>query len=106
MSTPKYFNARLWGQILNLEQVNFLRELTTQAQSIETGATQDQTPAEIKTAYDSLVAIVSQADAEAGTSTTAYRWTPERVKQAIDALGGVGGGGLTHPQILARGLGA
>lgn len=86
MSTPKYFNARLWGQILNLEQVNFLRELTTKTQGIEEGASADQTPAEIKTAYDSEVAIVSQANAEAGTSTTAYRWTPERVKQAIAAL--------------------
>jgi hypothetical protein len=31
---------------------------------------------------------VSQADAEAGTSTTVYAWTPERVRQAISALGG------------------
>ena len=38
--------------------------------------------------------IVSQAEAESGTATTARKWTAERVKQAIDALGGGGGGGL------------
>lgn len=37
--------------------------------------------------------IVPQAEAEAGTATTARTWTAERVKQAIDALGGGGGGG-------------
>lgn len=36
---------------------------------------------------------VSQADAEAGTSTARYAWTPLRVKQAIVALAGGGGGG-------------
>lgn len=54
--------------------------------AIEAGATADQTPAEIETAYNSQVATVSQVDAEAGTSTTVYRWTPERVAQAIAAL--------------------
>lgn len=32
--------------------------------------------------------IVSQAAAEAGTSTVPYDWTPERVKQSIKVLGG------------------
>ena len=32
--------------------------------------------------------IVSQAAAEAGSSTVPYDWTPERVKQAIKVLGG------------------
>lgn len=36
--------------------------------------------------YDSQVAQVSQVEAEAGTVTDDRRWTPERVKQAIDAL--------------------
>ncbi len=31
---------------------------------------------------------VSQVDAEAGTSTDRKAWTPERVKQAVEALGG------------------
>lgn len=59
---------------------------------IESGATADQTDAEIETAYNNQVAIASQAEAEAGTSTSVRRWTPQRVKQAIDALGGSGGG--------------
>ena len=37
------------------------------------------------------LAAVSQAEAEAGTATTARTWTAERVKQAIDALAGGGG---------------
>ena len=59
---------------------------------IEAGATADQTDPEIETAYNNQVPIVSQADAEAGTSTTVNRWTPQRVGQAIAALGGGGGG--------------
>ena len=55
--------------------------------NIEDGATSDQTDSEIEIAYNNQVAIVSQIDAEAGTSTTVHRWTPERVKQAIAALG-------------------
>jgi len=56
------------------------------ALNVEDGATADQSDAEIETAYNNQVAIVSQVDAEAGTSTTAERWTPQRVKQSIDAL--------------------
>lgn len=37
---------------------------------------------------------VSQADAEAGTSASPKIWTPERVAQAIAALGGGGGGDI------------
>jgi len=62
----------------------------TKLDGIEAGATADQSDAEIETAYNNQVAEVSQADAETGTSTTVYRWTPERVRQAIDALA-VGG---------------
>ncbi|WP_374248064.1 hypothetical protein [Thermomonas sp.] len=40
---------------------------------------------------------VSQAAAEAGTSTTRYAWTPQRVKQAIVALGGA-----TSPAVSTR----
>ena len=58
----------------------------TKLAGIETSATADQSNAEIETAYNAQVGIVSQADAEAGSSTTAERWTPERVKQAIAAL--------------------
>jgi hypothetical protein len=63
----------------------------TKLAGIETGATADQTDAEIETAYNNQVSVVTQGDAEAGTSTTVYRWTPQRIAQAIAALatGGV-----------------
>ena len=64
----------------------------TKLDGIESGATADQSDSEIETAYNNQVATVSQVNAEAGTSTTVYRWTPERVKQAIDALSPSGGG--------------
>ena len=54
--------------------------------NVEDGATADQSDAEIETAYNNQVSVVSQAEAEAGTATTARRWTAERVKQAVDAL--------------------
>jgi hypothetical protein len=54
--------------------------------NIEDGATADQSDSEIETAYNNQVSVVSQAIAEAGTSTTVYRWTPLRVAQAIAAL--------------------
>ena len=57
----------------------------TKLGNIETAATADQTDTEIETAYNNRVAIESQANAEAGTSTTAKRWTAERVRQAIVA---------------------
>lgn len=44
-------------------------------------------------------ATVSQADAEAGTSTTRFAWTPERVRQAILALAPSGGGGIPEAPI-------
>jgi len=40
--------------------------------------------------------VVSQVEAEAGTSTANRTWTPQRVKQAIDALGGSGGSALKN----------
>ena len=63
---------------------------STKLAGIEAGATTDQTDAEIETAYNNQVPAVTQAEAEAGTVTTVKRWTPERVKQAIDALSGGG----------------
>ena len=53
---------------------------------IEEGATADMTDPEIETAYNNQVPIVSQVDAEEGTSTTPYRWTPQRILQAVVAL--------------------
>lgn len=52
----------------------------------DSGFTDDQTDAEIETAYNNQVDEVTQAEAEAGTDTNVHRWTPERVAQAIAAL--------------------
>lgn len=82
-----------------LSDVNFTSTKDSKLTLIEDNATADQTDAEIATAYNNEVGIVSQVDAEAGTSTTAERWTPERVKQAIDALGGGGGAGWTTKKV-------
>lgn len=69
-----------------LQPLDNISELTNDA-----GYTDDQTDAEIATAYNTVTPVVSQADAEAGTSTTAERWTPERVAQAITAQAQPGG---------------
>lgn len=50
-----------------------------------------------------LPTVVDQATAQAGTSSTAYLWTPLRVAQAIAALAPTGGGGgLTQGQVDTR----
>lgn len=41
---------------------------------------------QVETAYNNQVPIASQAEAESGTSTNVRRFTPQRIKQAIDAL--------------------
>lgn len=78
----------------------------TKLTGIETGATADQTNAEIETAYNAQVSIVSQAEAEAGTATTVRRWTAQRVAQAIAALAAGGSSkstdSLTSGSVTAR----
>lgn len=64
----------------------FTDALFTKLNGIEAGATADQTNGEIETAYNAQVSLVSQAEAEAGTSTTRRGWNALRVKQAIEAL--------------------
>ena len=54
--------------------------------NVEDGSTADQSDSEIETAYNNQVAVASQVEAEAGTITDVKRFTPERIKQAIDAL--------------------
>lgn len=54
--------------------------------AIEASATADQSDAEIETAYNAQVGAMSQATAEAGTSTTIERITAERIAQAIAKL--------------------
>ena len=75
---------------------------------IENNATADQTDAEIETAYNNQVAVVTQGEAEAGTLTTVKRWTPERVKQAIAALasGGMVWTSYNTSQSVAAGTGS
>lgn len=53
--------------------------------NVEDGATADQSDAEIETAYNNQVAVMSQAAAETGTSTTSERVTPQRLSQAAEA---------------------
>jgi hypothetical protein len=84
----EYFDARAWGLLgMNLQQIRYLDQITTKLNGIETAATADQTDAEVETAYNNQVSVVTQALAEAGVSSTVYRWTPLRVAQAIAALG-------------------
>lgn len=58
----------------------------TKLDGIEALATADQTDAEIETGYNNQVAVIDQAEAEAGVSTTVRRFTAQRVAQAIAAL--------------------
>ena len=64
----------------------------TKLTGIEAGATADQTAAEIKTAYESLVPAATQSEAQAGTETALRVWSPLRVSQAISSLAGSGSG--------------
>ncbi|MCH7928652.1 MAG: hypothetical protein IID03_11855 [Candidatus Dadabacteria bacterium] len=54
--------------------------------NVENGSTADQTNSEIETAYNAQVGAMSQATAEAGTSTTIERVTAQRIAQAISKL--------------------
>lgn len=83
-----YTEARVSGNadvVANTAKISYPPADAAKLAGIETGATADQSDAEIETAYNNQVDVVSQVDAEAGTSSDVYRWTPERVKQAIDA---------------------
>jgi hypothetical protein len=51
--------------------------------NVEDGATTDQTDEEIETAYNNRVEIVTSFEAKAGTSSSVYRWTPERVLDTV-----------------------
>ena len=58
--------------------------------NVEDGSTADQSNAEIETAYDAQVAVATQSEAEAGSSTSVKRFTPQRIGQAIAALASSG----------------
>lgn len=49
---------------------------------------------EVETAYNNQVPVSSQAEAEAGIESEVRRFSPELIKQAIDALASGGGLGL------------
>jgi len=75
----------------DIDDTSTTNKFTTAAElsklaGIESGATADQTDAEIETAYNNQVSVVAQAEAEAGSATTVRRWTAQRVAQAIAAL--------------------
>ena len=69
--------------------------------AIEASATADQSNAEVETAYDAQVAIATQGEAEAGSSTSVKRFTPQRIGQAIAALAS---GGLTLVAVQTSGF--
>ena len=83
---------KLWGIRQKIPQGFFLGRLSVGDGDVElltademTGSSGLNVPAALDT--------VSQAEAEAGVSTTVRAWTAQRVAQAIAALGGGGGAG-------------
>lgn len=68
----------------NADTNAFTDAAVTKLSGIETGATADQTDAEIETAYNNQVAVGSQAQAEDSSGSTVYRWTGERLSQAVN----------------------
>ena len=85
--------------VANTAKTGITSAQTTKLSGIEAGAEVNPTDSEIETSYNSQVSEVTQAEAEAGTVTTVKRWTPERVKQAIDALAG-GTPSLTNGEVF------
>lgn len=68
-----------------------LNALKTKVDGIETGATADQTDAEIETAYNNQVAQVSAGEITAGTETGVRRVSPADIKSFIDTHASGGG---------------
>lgn len=98
------------GDLLAANNLSDIADANTAATNLglEPGATADQTDAEIETAYNTQVAVIGQAEAEAGVSTTVRRWTAQRVAQAIAALAGASnfdtgaGGPASAPSAVNR----
>lgn len=74
----------------------------TKLDGIETGATADQSDAEIETAYNNQVAQVSAGEKTAGTATGIRRFSPKDV--ADMALTHGGGGTITPTEVDLDGL--
>jgi hypothetical protein len=91
-------NVQAWSAVLDATTASFTTADETKLDGIEAGATVGATWGSNIT---SQPAVVSQAEAEAGTATTERIWTAQRVAQAIAALAGGGGGGFTTINIQA-----
>ena len=106
--------AQVDARVAALRPNEFTNADETKLDGIETAATADQTPQEIRDALQGLSGtarlgygdlkdtpnLASRAEAEAGTETAARLFSPELIKQAIDELapsGGGGGGGSVAP---------
>ena len=87
LDTDNLAFIELGGQVGNsaLEGSIALSKLLTPP---EANATADQTDTEVQQAYFNEVPLATQVEAEAGTVNSNRRFTPERIKQAIDALAG------------------
>ena len=79
-------NVQAHSAVLDATTASFLVADESKLDAIEASATADQSDAEIETAYNSQVGVMSQATAEAGISTTPERVTAQRMAQAIAAL--------------------
>ena len=91
-ATADQTGAEIKTLLFALSDTNNLTDaLLSKLNGIESAATADQSDSEIETAYNNQVSTVSQAEAEAGTSTTVRRWTAQRIAQAIAALAAGGG---------------
>lgn len=71
--------------VLDATTASFTAALLSKLNGIESGATADQTGAEIETAYNAQVSVMPQAEAEARTATTSRRINALRIGQAIVA---------------------
>ena len=96
------FKAALSALKTFINPVPFTASEQTKLSGIETAATADQTNAEVEIAYNAQVGIVSQGDAEAGSATVAERWTPQRVLQAVNAVGVIATGSTTARSLATR----
>lgn len=90
------------GQLTNLNPSAIAAATTTtpgvtqlKTSYVSPSETEAATPKSVKQAYDALNSAkqdalwtVSQEEAEVGTSTTARKWTPQRVRQAVKASAG------------------
>jgi hypothetical protein len=61
---------------------------------------------EVEAAYNAQVPVVTQGIAETGSSTSIYRWTPQMINHAIQALAPASGSTQNLSQVLIEGADA